>query len=94
MNKFTAALEKSQIDIVPKTVVNMGGAGNNSTVNAFEMLMGLLINEKLGNPLQTDDETEDSAKIKAIKDSILNSIEENSNKVSAKMAEKAETNRQ
>ncbi len=49
MTKFTAAIEKAKIDIVPKTVMNMGGKdGQGSSVNALEMLIDLLISEKLG----------------------------------------------
>jgi uncharacterized membrane protein YqiK len=84
MNKFTAAIAASKIDIVPKTVVSMGGGDGkaNSAVNAFEMLMGLLINEKLGvklNSQSTGTESE-SAKVKGIKESIFKSIADSDNK--------------
>ncbi len=74
MTKFTAAIEKSQIDIVPKTVVNMGGQEQGSSVNAFEMLLGLLISEKLGVKFSEDVKVED-ARVQSIKELILNSID-------------------
>lgn len=76
MNKFTTAIEKSKIDIVPKTVISMGGGqGQGSSVNAFEMLLGLLISEKLGVKLNEGTKEED-VRIKSIKDSIMKTLEE------------------
>lgn len=83
MNKFTAAIQTSKIDIVPKTVVNMGGKdGNGGSANVFEMLLGLLVSEKLGVNFQGDVKQENE-KVRKIKEAIFNSIEEdkeNSNK--------------
>ena len=75
MTKFTSAIEKSQIDIVPKTVVNMGGQEQGSSVNAFEMLLGLLISEKLGVKFSSDDKVADP-RVQSIKELILNSIDQ------------------
>ena len=75
MTKFTAAIEKSQIDIVPKTVVNMGGQEQGSSVNAFEMLINLLISEKLGVKLNSSNK-EENAQVQGIKDSIMKAIEQ------------------
>jgi uncharacterized membrane protein YqiK len=75
MTKFTDAVEKSKIDIVPKTVVSMGGEGSSAS-NAFEMLLSLLISEKLGVKLNTGENKIESEKVKAIKESILKSIDE------------------
>ena len=75
MTKFTAAIEKSQIDIVPKTVVNMGGQEQGSSVNAFEMLLGLLISEKLGVKLDSANK-EENARVQSIKESIMKTIEQ------------------
>jgi uncharacterized membrane protein YqiK len=77
MSKFTSAIEKSQIDIVPKTVVNMGGQEQGSSVNAFEMLLGLLISEKLGVKLNGESK-EENARVQSIKDSIMKTIEQSS----------------
>lgn len=78
MTRFTDAIEKSKIDIVPKTVVSMGGGtGGNSSANAFEMLLGLLINEKLGVNLGDGTKREEDDRVKAIKASIFSSLKEN-----------------
>lgn len=74
MGKFTSAIEKSKINIVPNTVVSMGGEGSSSSANAFEMLLGLLVSEKLGVKFNTASPKEESDKVKAIKDSIMNFI--------------------
>ncbi len=79
MSKFTAAIEKSQIDIVPKTVVNMGGQEQGSSVNAFEMLLGLLISEKLGVNFNSGNK-EENARVQSIKESIMKTIEQDTNK--------------
>ena len=81
MNKFTTAIEKSGIAIVPKTVVNMGSGekGGNSTANAFEMLLSLILSEKLGVNIK-EDAKEDNERVKAIKDSIMNSLNSTDNK--------------
>ncbi|HEY5562369.1 MAG TPA: SPFH domain-containing protein [Clostridiaceae bacterium] len=87
MNKFTTAIEKSKIDIVPKTVISMGsGQGQGSSVNAFEMLLGLLISEKLGVTFNESSKEEDS-RVKSIKDSIMKTIEQGT-KVDVETAEK------
>lgn len=75
MGKFTDALKESNIDIVPKTLVNMGdGSGNNG--NAFDMLLSLLVSEKLGVQFNQNEEYDKahSGEVNAIKASILNSI--------------------
>lgn len=78
MNKFTSAIEKSKIDIVPKTVISMGsGQGQGSSVNAFEMLLGLLISEKLGVKFDEGSKEEDS-RVRSIKESIMKTIEQGS----------------
>ena len=84
MSKFTAAIEKSKIDIVPKTVVNMGGQEQGSSVNAFEMLLGLLISEKLGVKFSSEN-NEENAQALSLKQSIMESINQ------AVEAEKAAT---
>jgi len=80
MTKFTAAIEKAKIDIVPKTVVSMGGGTEHgSSVNAFEMLLSLLVSEKLGVKFDQGDKVE-SERVKEIRDSIMKSIEMNTEK--------------
>ncbi len=75
MNKFTAAIEKAKVDIVPKTVINMGGAqGQGGSVNAFEMLLGLLISEKLGVKFDEQSKEEDP-RVRSMKEAIMNTLE-------------------
>jgi uncharacterized membrane protein YqiK len=75
MTKFTNAIEQAKIDIVPKTVVNMGSNdGQGSSVNAFEMLMTLLISEKLGVKLNENGRNIDP-RVASIKDSIMKTLE-------------------
>ena len=77
MTKFTSAIEKSMIDIVPKTVVNMGSNdGQGSSVNAFEMLLTLLVSEKLGVKFN-EGTKEENEKVKSIKESIIKTIQQN-----------------
>nr|WP_320024582.1 SPFH domain-containing protein [uncultured Acetobacterium sp.] len=76
MTKFTSAIEKAKIDIVPKTVMSLGGReGQSSSFNAFEMLIDLLISEKLGVELNPDGKVDDP-RAKQIKDSILRGMEQ------------------
>ncbi|WP_207706704.1 SPFH domain-containing protein [Acetobacterium tundrae] len=75
MTKFTSAIEKAKIDIVPKTVMSMGGKeGQNSSFNAFEMLIDLLISEKLGVKLNPEGKVDDP-RAKKIKESIIRGME-------------------
>ncbi|WAM31724.1 SPFH domain-containing protein [Caldicellulosiruptor naganoensis] len=72
MGKFTQALEKTGIDIVPETVVAMGEKASSASFNAFEMLLTLLLTKELGIEFKVK-ETEDE-NVKKIKQEILNSI--------------------
>jgi uncharacterized membrane protein YqiK len=45
MNRFSEAIEKSHIDVVPK--IMMGGQGQGQSNNIFESLIGLILSEKL-----------------------------------------------
>ncbi len=75
MNKFTQAIEKSGIDIVPKTVISMGNNENGGDgANAFNMLLTLLLGEKLG--VNFDGSREESENVKRIKTAILKSMNE------------------
>lgn len=50
MSKLAAAIEASHVPIVPSTVVNMGGEGEDGAAggtNAFSLLMAMLATEKL-----------------------------------------------
>jgi len=80
MGKFTDAIAKSKVDIVPKTVMTMGsgqGQGQGSSINAFEMLLNLLISEKLGADLPAGKSAKpEDDRVKEIKDSILNTLKQ------------------
>lgn len=90
MGKFTQAIEKSRINIVPNTVVSMGGEGSASAANAFDMLLGLLISEKLGVKFPAGATKEESDKVKALKDSIMNSINSGTQSAGTEAAEAAD----
>lgn len=75
MGKFTSAVEKAGIDIVPKTVVNMGGQEGGG-FNAFELLLSLLVSEKLGVPVNPETSGVDDEKINRVKHAILMALEQ------------------
>jgi uncharacterized membrane protein YqiK len=87
MNKFTQAIEKAKIDIVPKTVISMGGENGGNAANAFELLLNLLVSEKLGVKVGEVTDKEQNEKIKEIKESILKSMEEDKEKTDGAKAE-------
>ncbi|WP_010251246.1 SPFH domain-containing protein [Acetivibrio cellulolyticus] len=70
MNRFTAAIEKSGVDLVPKTVINMGSSEGGNITNAFELLLGLVVNEKLSLG-DGSGEKEENTRVKEIKELIL-----------------------
>ncbi len=79
MGKFTAAVEKSGVELVPKTVISMGSDKGSSTANAFDVLINLLISDKLGLDIgAADGRTEENEKVKKIKEAILGSLEDSS----------------
>lgn len=77
MSKFTTAIENAKIDIVPKTLINMGNQETGSSANAFEMLLTLLISEKLGVKIDPTNR-EENARVQSIKDSIIRTMEQES----------------
>lgn len=80
MNKFTTAIEKTGVDLVPRTVINMGSE-NGSGINAFELLLGLIVNEKLDlHSKEEDKEKEERQEVKNIKESILKTMDANKQK--------------
>lgn len=73
MSKFTDAIKESGVDIVPKTVVSMGGGQNQSGGNALETLITLILSEKLGVELTSN--KPENEKINKIKEKIMESID-------------------
>ncbi len=71
-DKLSDAIKNAQVDIVPKTVVNMGGndgAGSSSTI--LDALLKFITVEKLGVSLKNRTETNEV--IKSVKESSTNS---------------------
>jgi uncharacterized membrane protein YqiK len=74
MGKFTAAIQEAKIPIVPNTVISMGSAnGGGSATNAFEMLLGLLINDQLGKVANSGEKIS-SPEVEKIRKTILSSL--------------------
>jgi uncharacterized membrane protein YqiK len=74
MNRFSEAIEKSKIDIVPKVMIGGGQSagdkqGSNAGGNIFESLMALILSEKVGVSLNPATESLDPT-IKAYRDEI------------------------
>jgi uncharacterized membrane protein YqiK len=79
MERFSAAIEKSGVDVVPKMVIT-GGNGTNGTgtgnYSAFEALITMLLSEKLmpEGIENASASTRDEGDIKRIRDSILQQL--------------------
>jgi uncharacterized membrane protein YqiK len=82
MDRFSAAVEKSGVDIVPRMVIT-GGNGQNGTssgsYSAFEALIAMLLSEKFQGDEQTHTNgngatNRDDGDVKRIRDSILQQI--------------------
>jgi uncharacterized membrane protein YqiK len=77
MNKFTQSIEKAGIDIVPKTVITMGNNENGGEgANAFNMLLTLLMGEKLG--VDFDGTKVENENVRKIREAIFKSMENES----------------
>lgn len=73
MNKFTAAIQEAKIPIVPNTVISMGaGNGASNAANAFELLLGLLVNERLKTTDYSDKAS--SPEVEKMKKTIIDSL--------------------
>ncbi len=77
LERFSEAIEKSGIDIVPKVVFGGGGNGENGgTSSAFEGLMGILLSEKLGIDMAAiaRDSKNVPDEVKRLRESILSGL--------------------
>jgi uncharacterized membrane protein YqiK len=55
-DKLSDAIKGANVDIVPKTVVNMGGSNENANGTIIDTLLKMITVEKLGVPLKTEQE--------------------------------------
>lgn len=83
VNRFSEAIERSQVDIVPKVVISgnhgtgaEGAQGMPGGSNILEALIALILSEKVGIPVKVDSETD--PKVRKLKDSIHASMEQTS----------------
>ena len=76
MDRFSTAVEKSGIEIVPKMVITNGGNGNGNggSYSAFEGLMSILLSEKLEPETKSNGTHEASGEVKRIRQSILEKL--------------------
>ncbi len=76
MERFSTAVERSGVEIVPKMVITNGGNGaNGGSFSAFEGLITMLLSDKLGIKVDSkprNSETPDE--VKRIRDSILKGL--------------------
>jgi uncharacterized membrane protein YqiK len=76
LDRFSAAVEKSGIDIVPKMVITSGGNGNGSggSYSAFEALMAMVLSEKLTVDAKTNGNAKPKDEVERIRQSILQQL--------------------
>ncbi|MBL0209397.1 MAG: flotillin family protein [Holophagaceae bacterium] len=67
MNRFAEAIEKGQIDVVPKINMSGGGAGGG---NLIENLLGLLMTTKLGETVGVTAPTARDPEVQAMRDAL------------------------
>jgi uncharacterized membrane protein YqiK len=76
MDRFSGAVERSGIEIVPKMVVTNGGNGaNGGSYSAFEGLISMLLSDKLGIKMDSGArKSETPDEVKRIRDSIMQGL--------------------
>ena len=68
LSRFSEAIEKSGVDVVPRVVVGGNNGGNNGSGNVLETLLSLLLTEKIGeSALLADDEKPRSPEVEALR---------------------------
>ena len=77
MNRFAEAVEKSQVDVVPKITMGMGGGTGGSGL--IEGLLGTLLTEKLANLAVAGGSAPRDSQAQAIRDDILKGVKEKRN---------------
>lgn len=74
VTKYTRAIEAGQIQIVPNTLVTMGGSDNNSNINPLEAFITLLLSKELDGDGKLFGPKDDlSSEFQAFKNELLNS---------------------
>lgn len=84
--KFADAIRNGNIDIVPKTLLNMGDDKGNSS-NMLFSLIALLTGEKLGVNFKQNPSKKEDERTKEIKNSILESVNKKKDEPEKKEAE-------
>ncbi len=77
MDRFSTAVEKAGVDIVPRMVITNGGAnGTGGSYSAFEGLMAMILSEKLDVEVKPDgaDHSATDNEVKRIRQSILQKL--------------------
>ena len=84
-DKLSDAIKGANVDIVPKTVVNMGGSEENANGTILDTLLKLITVEKLGVPIKAEQEN-------AVKKSeeVVEILVENESKEASDLAKKAD----
>lgn len=80
LTKFSEAVKQGNIEIVPRSIVNLGGSGESSVPNIFEALMGVILSEKLGTESMAVNNEKESKLVEKLKKDILDSINEKKEK--------------
>jgi uncharacterized membrane protein YqiK len=91
LDRFSEAIEKAGVDIVPKMVINNGNGseGSNGSNSAFEGLMSILLSEKLGVNLNANGVNLPNEQVEKIRQNILASL---SQSLSSREAPPAQAN--
>jgi len=80
-DKLADAIKNSKVDIVPKTIVNMGNSGNgdsnNGSSNVMDTLLKFITLDKLGVSLNNSTDKADQIQISVVPSDKLNNSEEN-----------------
>jgi uncharacterized membrane protein YqiK len=72
MGRFAEAIEKSQVDVVPK--INLGGGANGGGGNLIENLLGVLLSEKVGETIGLQSPLERNPRAEALKTELRNKM--------------------
>ncbi len=78
LNRFAEAVQQSRVDVVPRVVVGGGGGGENGVTgsNLIEGLLTLLLSDKLGVQVASDQQRERNPEIDRLREQIRQSLAE------------------